>query len=410
MLESMNLQNTLYLVDVSLDTGHVLVHYLFTGTYQSLKHKNSPFGEKMAAEFVTSVRVYTAAQNYTLPPLVELAKGEIERLGKGLQASLLFDLVRDAYPSPGTDDIWFNSYLKAQLKLFLESSPKPLAGEITGERNTMSISDILFRNILELFHENTALLHEKQKEDPSQTSMNTVCLGLTPESPKEPTDAGSKKEDKIQKDTVLGKADFFDSLGVENTDKIKSDETQPFSEIHLEVDAAQGIGASDGKKNAANQGGVGASKEKEKKKEKSKKNKKNNGKSLAAVNPPTGPSEDYLLVKSEQNTKDESSMGLMNDNLWEPISLRKGKERITRSGAKVAVPVSSDGDLTAEHKQEAKAKSNKVLEEEGWSFWGLGKENRKRREILDVQCPPPPPLPLCSPKEPAIPTDDRPSW
>ncbi|KAL6901618.1 hypothetical protein GGI43DRAFT_362518 [Trichoderma evansii] len=167
-------QNTLQFTDVSADSGHVLVHYLFTGTYQCLRPKKLSVQDGVAAEFLTSVRVYNVAQTYTLQPLVELAKDEIQKLGKNLRTTLIFDLVKDAYPSPRTDDIWLSTYLKAQLRLFLESPLKSLAEKKVEDQAAMSISDLLFKSMSEIYHEHTVSLHEGQSQAMGQASTNTA--------------------------------------------------------------------------------------------------------------------------------------------------------------------------------------------------------------------------------------------
>lgn len=186
-------QNALQFTDVSVDAGHVLVHYLFTGIYQCLKSKNSLSQDRLAAEFVTSVRVYNVAQTCILPSLVELAKDEIQKLGKNLQTALIFDLVKDAHPSPRTDDIWFNGYLKAQLRLFLEGPLKPLTGKKAEDQETMSINDLLFKSMFELYHESTVSLREGQNQALVQVSTNTVKQ-VEEQAPREAEEAAHKAE------------------------------------------------------------------------------------------------------------------------------------------------------------------------------------------------------------------------
>lgn len=160
-LESMVSYGQTLRLDMPSDAGHVLVHYLFTSTYQCLKPKGTLPEESLAAEFLTSARVYNAAQAYVLPHLVELAKAEIERLGKLLKASLVFDLIRQGHPYPSTEDVWLGNYLKARLRLFLEGPTESSIGDIAPEHAVISIGDILFNSMLELYHENSSLGKDK---------------------------------------------------------------------------------------------------------------------------------------------------------------------------------------------------------------------------------------------------------
>lgn len=68
------------LLEITQDIGHVLVHYLFTNTYQCLLPKGTAH-EKMCSEYRTAIRVYGWTRDYELSDLNELAKAEVIRLG-----------------------------------------------------------------------------------------------------------------------------------------------------------------------------------------------------------------------------------------------------------------------------------------------------------------------------------------
>ncbi|KAH8743265.1 hypothetical protein F5883DRAFT_593673 [Diaporthe sp. PMI_573] len=141
-------------LDITGDIGHILVHYLFTDTYQCLKPKGSSPDDQLAAEFTTSVRVYILARNYESPNLEELAKCEIQRLGNGLRFPTIIDLVRVAYPDPSTDDAWFSSYLQSGLKsIFQKPSELVNCGIKAAQCKTLSVGELLFKNLRKLNEE-----------------------------------------------------------------------------------------------------------------------------------------------------------------------------------------------------------------------------------------------------------------
>ncbi|KAK0756517.1 hypothetical protein N5P37_010670 [Trichoderma harzianum] len=153
-LEAMYQETRLKFPDVSDDVGHVIIHYLYTGTYQSLRPEGSELQKVLATEFSTSIRAYNAAETYELPNLAELAKAEIERLGEKLQVSLVFDILREVCPNPGTGDVWLSNFLKNRLKSFLRGGVmKPLQSKTGIPHKTVPISHILFKGMLELFRE-----------------------------------------------------------------------------------------------------------------------------------------------------------------------------------------------------------------------------------------------------------------
>lgn len=153
-LDAMYQETRLKFPDVSDDVGHVMIHYLYTGTYQSLRPEGSEVQKALATEFSTSIRAYNAAETYELPNLAELAKAEIERLGEKLQVSLVFDILREVCPNPGTGDVWLNNFLKNRLKSFLRGGVMtPLQSKMGIPHKTVPISHILFKGMLELFRE-----------------------------------------------------------------------------------------------------------------------------------------------------------------------------------------------------------------------------------------------------------------
>ncbi|OTA90972.1 hypothetical protein M434DRAFT_13572 [Hypoxylon sp. CO27-5] len=145
---------SLHLEDIPGDPGHVLVHHILTGMYQCLKPKGSSAYEKHAAEFATSVRAYIVARDYELPVLEELAKGEVERLGRGLQPMQLLDTITEAHPSFRSDDTWFHNYLKSVIKPLIENPLRTLT-RATPEYSsqTLSLASVLLKSMIELWRE-----------------------------------------------------------------------------------------------------------------------------------------------------------------------------------------------------------------------------------------------------------------
>ncbi|KAL7955855.1 hypothetical protein V8C34DRAFT_290384 [Trichoderma compactum] len=170
-LEAMYLENRLNFPDVCGDVGHVIIHYLYTGTYESLQPEYSGLIKAFATEFSTSVRAYNAAKTYRLPELAELARHEVERLGGRLQVSHVFDILQQVCPNPDAKDVWLGEFLKNRVKSFLRDGfLKPLQSRTailhkTGiQRRTVPISHVLFKGMLELFRESEASLRTKAQD------------------------------------------------------------------------------------------------------------------------------------------------------------------------------------------------------------------------------------------------------
>ena len=76
----------IHLVDVDASIGHVLIHFLHTGVYQTLNDQDVEGAEYthktlVRNEFQTAVLALEAAKKYSVPGLQELAQVEVERRG-----------------------------------------------------------------------------------------------------------------------------------------------------------------------------------------------------------------------------------------------------------------------------------------------------------------------------------------
>ncbi|KAI0200647.1 hypothetical protein F4808DRAFT_428635 [Astrocystis sublimbata] len=143
---------------VSENAGHVLVHYLFTGLYECLQPKGSDCREKDAAEFAASAQVYALAREYGITDLEALAKGEIEKFGNRLQAVRVLEVLKEALPNLGANDIWFQDYLKSLVRPLLDEPPASLNSLPNSHGQTLSIASALLKVVVELWHEKTCPL------------------------------------------------------------------------------------------------------------------------------------------------------------------------------------------------------------------------------------------------------------
>ncbi|KAL2127665.1 hypothetical protein VTI74DRAFT_10336 [Chaetomium olivicolor] len=143
------------------DVGHVLVHYLHTGTYESLKPKPTDTMSRQICELKTSIQSYAAARAYDLPDLMRLAEAKIDKYGEGLPLPALLEVARDAYPTLTEGDAWFLDYLRSKIRPHLKD-PKSLLGsnlldQISG---ILSPHKVLLRTVLELFCERIVVRSE----------------------------------------------------------------------------------------------------------------------------------------------------------------------------------------------------------------------------------------------------------
>ena len=93
---SFSLRGKISLPDVDANTGHVLVHYLYTGTYQTLCNKNISPGEETNIEFKQAILAYVVATDHQLHGLKQLAKRKVKQLGTEMS---IYDIVNNVKES-----------------------------------------------------------------------------------------------------------------------------------------------------------------------------------------------------------------------------------------------------------------------------------------------------------------------
>ncbi|KAK1997692.1 hypothetical protein LX36DRAFT_749525 [Colletotrichum falcatum] len=108
--------------DVPAEAGHVLLHYLHTGTWQTLCRGYPIRGSRTSTYFETSLYVYAAARTYGLAGLAELAKENIPRYAEGLSALDIIVLAAKPCENLPEDDPWFLPFIKAQMEQLFEDS------------------------------------------------------------------------------------------------------------------------------------------------------------------------------------------------------------------------------------------------------------------------------------------------
>ncbi|MCJ1400904.1 hypothetical protein MMC11_004115 [Xylographa trunciseda] len=110
--------------DVHEDVGHTLVHYLYTGTYQTLRLPGiSGIGQRLA-DYKRSVLAYCVARNHRLEGLEKLAKLHITTSGASLLFFDLLDITADIYGELPPGEQWFVTFLKGTIDAAFKSDRK----------------------------------------------------------------------------------------------------------------------------------------------------------------------------------------------------------------------------------------------------------------------------------------------
>ncbi|KAF2129711.1 hypothetical protein P153DRAFT_396065 [Dothidotthia symphoricarpi CBS 119687] len=107
------------LPDVDTDTGHTLVHYLHTGTYQTLNNGAFSPKEEARAEFKRALSTYVMTITYDLLDLQLLTMREMEDQGAQMDIFEMFEAIKEDFAKldPTT---WFYEYLHRKARAAFE--------------------------------------------------------------------------------------------------------------------------------------------------------------------------------------------------------------------------------------------------------------------------------------------------
>lgn len=143
---------SIHLHSVDEDTGHVLVHYLYTGTYQTLDNTDASTADNRRDEFKRAVLTYFTARTYELDGLQQLAMENIGHYGMEMNAFDTFDMVNQVLPEFADKTGWFYDYLKGKAKATVESDCTLFAeGAFLDRMSNVALNKILVKCVVELY-------------------------------------------------------------------------------------------------------------------------------------------------------------------------------------------------------------------------------------------------------------------
>jgi hypothetical protein len=136
-------------LNVSGKTAHVIVHFMYTGSYEHLPFEGLDPQEWQHSEFANCLECYAAALEYGINDLAPLMQKILKRLGTDIAISKFIAIVEDTYLRSISGDNWFSSFVddcvqQAFNKFNLCVDEKTL-GELV-ERKT--IASMIMRNSL----------------------------------------------------------------------------------------------------------------------------------------------------------------------------------------------------------------------------------------------------------------------
>ncbi|KAL4948876.1 hypothetical protein BDW69DRAFT_175631 [Aspergillus filifer] len=139
--------------DIDEDIGHTLIHFLYTGQYETLHS-----GYNLVTEYQRSALAYKTARRYGLLGLEAVARKQIEHFGPLVHLRDVLETARVILQNLPTDEMWFKDYLKEYLassfnkdKESFQEELNTVIGQKCPDRTILQLGvDILFGHISEL--------------------------------------------------------------------------------------------------------------------------------------------------------------------------------------------------------------------------------------------------------------------
>ena len=95
--------STIELPEAYDDVGHTLVHYLFTGNYETLQSQTA---DDQLVEFKRNVNLHSIATKYGLSRLTTIARENLQKHAEGLAIFDILDTAREVYRIVPEKYIW----------------------------------------------------------------------------------------------------------------------------------------------------------------------------------------------------------------------------------------------------------------------------------------------------------------
>jgi hypothetical protein len=108
--------NGIQLPDVDKNTGHVLVHFLCTGTYQTLDNIEVSPEEEARVEFKRAFSAFVMANTYKLATLQQLAMNKIKLYGMRMTMFDIVDAIDEDFSTFSDSTTEFEDYLTTKAK------------------------------------------------------------------------------------------------------------------------------------------------------------------------------------------------------------------------------------------------------------------------------------------------------
>ncbi|KAH6616378.1 hypothetical protein C7974DRAFT_379297 [Boeremia exigua] len=203
--------------DVDADSGHVIVHFLYTGTYQTLIDEGEDVTTSLYAskELLKAALVCMAAKKYKLSDLEELARTEMKQCSTNASITELVQLIsEDTFIALCNDSPWLQDFLTHKVEVAIKSSDDTfLMMGFFASIASSSLARFLAQEVVSIYHKENLELRSKTALSNGHSSTTTASPGAKESCEAESKlPAISKKKKKMKKGIPSEPAGIIASL------------------------------------------------------------------------------------------------------------------------------------------------------------------------------------------------------
>lgn len=152
------------LSDIDENTGHILVHFLHTGTYQMLDNIKKFSSKKVHLKFKRALMAYIAANVYGIAGLEQLAMEKMEHYGTEMSIFNVVDAIdEESLILPNT--AWFQDYLDTKVKSAFEEDYGAFArDDFFGRISNVALHKVLVKCVMDLFSDKVSCMIIQERD------------------------------------------------------------------------------------------------------------------------------------------------------------------------------------------------------------------------------------------------------
>jgi hypothetical protein len=169
------------LPDVDADSGHVIVHFLHTGTYQTLVEEGEDVTTSLSAskEFLKAALVCVAAKKYKLTDLEGLAREEMEQCGTDVSITELVQLIsEDTFGVLSSDSAWLQDFVTDKVEVAIKNGDDVfLTTGFFASIASSSLARFLAQGVVNIYHKQNVELRSKTATPNSHSFTTSASPG-----------------------------------------------------------------------------------------------------------------------------------------------------------------------------------------------------------------------------------------